>query len=298
MNVLIYILSILFIITSYITYNISNKYNELLKVKENNENNKVELNKKINSLRNNNISDEQTLEEEINKNQNIKNEKCRYFKKNDNKKDIKEEGVKDPSGNEVFWVGPNKYTYEESKAVCEKLNSRLATKEELKNAYLLGANWCNYGWLDKQNAMFPVQEKYWNMLDCRSKPGSGHPCGKIGLNGGYVSNSKLKYGATCYGIKPDKTKKQKERERKYMEKIKRRMKSDYRYLNNEELEKLKKEEYDEYLKNLDENSLKNNIGEFNNMKVQWSNNELLLDNLVEDVAQNRNNNESGMVIIQ
>ena len=40
------------------------------------------------------------------------------------------------------------------------------------------------------------------------------------------------------------------------------------------------------------NKLKDNINEFNNMKVQWNNNELLLDNLDEDIVQNRENNVS------
>jgi len=296
MNIVIYILTIFLLITLYVTYSVNNKYNILLKIQENEQNNQKQLKEKINNIRNKNIIEkEQTLEEEIKENKNVKNDNCRYYKKddkNENKKDTKEEGIKDSIGREVYWVGPNKYTYKESKAVCEKLGSRLATKKELKNAYLLGANWCNYGWLDKQNAMYPIQEDYWNTMECKKKINSGHPCGDIGLNGGYMHNSKLRYGATCFGIKPSKTKKQQERERKYIEKIKRRMKTDYKYLNNDELEKLKKEEYEQYLKTLDENKLKDNINEFNNMKVQWNNNELLLDNLDEDIVQNRENNVS------
>ena len=292
MNIVIYVLTLLLVITLFMTYNINSKYNTILKLQENDINNKERLKEKINNLRNNNENEkEQTLLEEINENKNIQKDECRYYKKDDtNKKDTKETGIKDSLGREVFWVGPNKYTYEESKAVCQKLGARLATKEELKNAYLLGANWCNYGWLDKQNAMYPIQEDYWNTMDCKKKINSGHPCGEIGINGGYMHNSKLKYGATCFGIKPNKTEKQKEREQKYIKKLKRRMKTDYKYLNNEEIEKLKKEEYDKYLDSLDENKLKNNVGEFNNMKVQWNNdNELLLDNLDEDILQNREN---------
>ena len=294
MNKVIYVLSVLLSITTYVTYSINNKYNILLKLQENDVNTKEKLKEQINNIRTKTDDNKKTtLEEEIKNNKNIQKEECRYYEK-DIKKSNKEKGVKDSLGREVFWVGPNKYTYDESKAVCEKLGARLATKKELKNAYLLGANWCNYGWLDKQNAMYPIQEEYWNTMDCKKKIGSsGHPCGEVGLNGGFMVNSKLRYGATCFGIKPNKSEEQKKREQEYLQKLKLRRKTDYKYLSNEEIEKLKKEEYDEYLKSLDENKLKSNISEFNNMKVQWNNgNELLLDDLDEDILQNRNSVEN------
>ena len=30
-------------------------------------------------------------------------------------------------------------------------------------------------------------------------------CGKVGLNGGYFDNPDLRFGVTCYGMKPDST---------------------------------------------------------------------------------------------
>ena len=57
-------------------------------------------------------------------------------------------------GNEVFHIGKNEFTYEEAHAACQTLGSRLATEEELMNAWKNGANWCNYGWTQGQKPCF------------------------------------------------------------------------------------------------------------------------------------------------
>jgi len=116
----------------------------------------------------------------------------------------------DPDGREVFIVGAGKYGFLESKAVCEKLGSRLASEEEVNRAHKLGANWCDYGWVDGQKAFFTVQEDFHKLMDCKKKPNSDNPCGKKhGVHGGKMFNPDLKYGATCFGFKPQKTEKQK-----------------------------------------------------------------------------------------
>ena len=53
---------------------------------------------------------------------------------------------------EVFNISKNIYKYDDASALCKALNSRLATFEEVKNAYENGADWCNYGWSKGQMA--------------------------------------------------------------------------------------------------------------------------------------------------
>jgi hypothetical protein len=66
---------------------------------------------------------------------------------------------------EVFHVSDNKYNYEDAKAVCAAYDGRLATYNEINQAYNDGADWCGYG------------------------------C--------YIANPNVRFGANCYGYKPD-----------------------------------------------------------------------------------------------
>lgn len=101
---------------------------------------------------------------------------------------------------EVFHLPMNQYTYEDAKAVCKAYNSRLATYQEIENAYQNGADWCSYGWSENQNAFFPTQQSHFNIL--QKIEGHEHDCGRVGINGGYVANPNIRFGVNCYGKKP------------------------------------------------------------------------------------------------
>lgn len=133
---------------------------------------------------------------------------------------------------EVFLISNQLYNWEEAKCKCESYGARLATKAELTESYNKGAHWCNYGWIDGNEAYYPVQQceldkkvenirNYYDLLkkhyqdpekytlqmvnEARNKMHKEHAfefCGKsAGLNGGKFM-SKVKFGATCYGKKP------------------------------------------------------------------------------------------------
>ena len=103
---------------------------------------------------------------------------------------------------EVFNLRDNIYTYEEAKAACEAYDSRLATLQELIESHKNGANWCSYGWSEGQMALYPTQQDFWDKLqkDRLRKD----ECGSVGINGGYFANPHYKFGANCFGVKPNK----------------------------------------------------------------------------------------------
>ena len=101
---------------------------------------------------------------------------------------------------QVFHVSNPKYGYDEAKAVCASYDSELATYNEMSDAYDSGADWCNYGWSDKQMGFFPTQYKKWNAL--QKIRGRENECGHPGVNGGYIKDSYKKMGVNCYGYKP------------------------------------------------------------------------------------------------
>ena len=100
---------------------------------------------------------------------------------------------------EVFHISDQIYTYDEAKCKCDSYDVRLATKQELVNAYNKGANWCSYGWCEDGSAYYPVQEDFYQLI--QGTPEFRGNCGKPGLNGG-VFNPNMKFGINCYGIKP------------------------------------------------------------------------------------------------
>jgi hypothetical protein len=107
---------------------------------------------------------------------------------------------------EVFHIANQDYTYEQSKCKCESYGAKLATKEQLIDAYNNGAHWCTYGWMDKQTAFYPVQQCEWDKIkgvnDRLKDKNKMNYCGVPGLNGGYFANPQLKFGINCYGVKP------------------------------------------------------------------------------------------------
>lgn len=106
---------------------------------------------------------------------------------------------------EVFHISNQDYSYEQSKCKCESYGARLATKAEVTDAYNNGANWCSYGWTEKQSAYYPVQKCEWDKIiegNQRLPPKERKYCGIPGVNGGFFSNPELKFGVNCYGVKP------------------------------------------------------------------------------------------------
>jgi len=117
------------------------------------------------------------------------------------KKDTKKGGDEKPvDKREVFNISNNLYTYEEARTVCVAMDGRLATYDEVEDAYNNGAEWCNYGWSEGQMALFPTQKKTWSKL--QKIDGKQHSCGRPGVNGGHVENKMLRFGVNCFGIKP------------------------------------------------------------------------------------------------
>jgi hypothetical protein len=104
---------------------------------------------------------------------------------------------------EVYNISNNLYTYEDAKAVCKAMGSRLATYDEIEDAYNNGAEWSSYGWSEDQHAYFPTQKETWTKL--QKVKGHEHDLGRPGVNGGYFSNPNVRFGVNCYGVKPPMT---------------------------------------------------------------------------------------------
>lgn len=105
--------------------------------------------------------------------------------------------------NEVYNVSRNIYTYNDASAVCSALNSELATMEQVQHAYEKGADWCNYGWIKGQMAVYPTQKETYEKLQ-KGPAEYRNACGQVGINGGYFDNPELRFGVNCYGVKPPK----------------------------------------------------------------------------------------------
>lgn len=116
------------------------------------------------------------------------------------KKTDKVRGKLNTGNKEVFHIRDNIFTYDQAKAICAAHGSRLATIEEMIDAYRKGANWCSYGWSDGQLALYPTQKDFWARL--QSDPYKKNECGKPGVNGGYFENKAYHFGANCFGVKP------------------------------------------------------------------------------------------------
>jgi hypothetical protein len=129
---------------------------------------------------------------------------------------------------QVFHLPENKYTYDDAKAVCKAYGARLATYDDMNQAYDKGADWCTYGWSAEQMALFPTQKSKWDNL--QKLKGHEQDCGRPGINGGYIYDAKMNYGVNCYGSKPQITKSEAElmREKPFYQKNKDELKFDSR----------------------------------------------------------------------
>ena len=109
---------------------------------------------------------------------------------------------------QVFHIPDNIYSFNDAKAVCKAYGSRLATYEEIENAYKRGAEWCGFGWSADQMALYPTQMDTWKKLQKRK--GHKHDCGRPGINGGFIAYKKAPFGVNCYGHKPKITSEERE----------------------------------------------------------------------------------------
>jgi hypothetical protein len=106
-----------------------------------------------------------------------------------------------PGRKEVFNVSQNKYTYTDAEPLCKAFGAELATYDQVKDAWQKGADWCNYGWVKGQAAVFPTQESTFNNLQAGPED-QRMACGVPGVNGGYFDNPEMRFGVNCYGTKP------------------------------------------------------------------------------------------------
>ena len=109
---------------------------------------------------------------------------------------------------QVFNIPGNYYNYENAKAICTSYGAKLATYKQIEDSYESGGEWCNYGWSEGQNALFPTQKQTYNTL--QKIKGHENDCGRAGINGGYIANPKIKFGVNCYGNKPKITEEEQE----------------------------------------------------------------------------------------
>jgi len=104
---------------------------------------------------------------------------------------------------EVYNISRNVYTYDDAAPLCKAMGAELATYEQLSIAQQNGADWCNYGWVKGQMAVFPTSEETWNKLQTGPQE-YRHSCGKPGVNGGHFDNPELRFGVNCFGPRPEK----------------------------------------------------------------------------------------------
>ena len=103
--------------------------------------------------------------------------------------------------NEVYNISQNKFTYYDAEPLCKALGAELASYEQVKEAWTKGADWCNYGWVKGQMAVYPTQKNTYDKL--QSGPADERmACGTTGINGGFFDNPDMLYGVNCYGKKP------------------------------------------------------------------------------------------------
>jgi hypothetical protein len=110
-----------------------------------------------------------------------------------------------PGGKQVFNVSANKYTYNDAEPLCKALGAELATYDQVKQAWDDGADWCNYGWVKGQAAIYPTQKSTFDELQGGGNDDERLACGTPGINGGYFDNPELRFGVNCYGDKPAQT---------------------------------------------------------------------------------------------
>jgi len=107
-------------------------------------------------------------------------------------------------GKQVFNVARNLYSYSEAEPLCKAFGAELATYDQVKDAYARGADWCNYGWVKGQLAIYPTQQATYDKLQSGPEDQRGS-CGIPGVNGGFFPNADQRFGVNCYGARPTET---------------------------------------------------------------------------------------------
>lgn len=102
---------------------------------------------------------------------------------------------------QVFNVARNVYTYADAEPLCKAFGAELATYDQVKDAYNSGADWCNYGWVKGQLAIYPTQQSTYDKLQAGPED-KRQSCGIPGVNGGYFPNADQRFGVNCYGPRP------------------------------------------------------------------------------------------------
>lgn len=105
---------------------------------------------------------------------------------------------------QVFNVSQNVYTFADAEPLCRAFGAELATYDQVKDAYNAGADWCNYGWVKGQLAVFPTQRSTFEKLQ-KGPVSEQMSCGLPGVNGGYFPNAEQRFGVNCYGPRPAET---------------------------------------------------------------------------------------------
>ena len=100
---------------------------------------------------------------------------------------------------QVFHISNQTYTYDEARCKCGSYDAKLATYPQIVEAYNKGAEWCSYGWSQGQTAYYPTQKCNWKKKSKKER----EACGKPGINGGFFSDKKLRFGVNCFGKKPE-----------------------------------------------------------------------------------------------
>lgn len=106
-----------------------------------------------------------------------------------------------PGKKQVFNIATNKYKYSDAEPLCKAFGAELATYDQVKEAWSKGADWCNYGWVKGQAAIYPTQQVTYDKLQAGPEDQRG-ACGVPGVNGGYFDNPDLRFGVNCYGSRP------------------------------------------------------------------------------------------------
>jgi len=117
------------------------------------------------------------------------------------KKDAPTAALSVSNGSQVFNIASNKYKYSDAEPLCKAFGAELATYDQVKEAWNKGADWCNYGWVKGQAAVYPTQQASYDKLQAGPE-GQRGACGVPGINGGYFDNPELRFGVNCYGAKP------------------------------------------------------------------------------------------------
>ena len=115
----------------------------------------------------------------------------------------KPEKVHSNDTNEVFHVAGEMVDYKSAEGVCKQYGAKLATYDQLVDAYKDGAEWCNYGWTENQTAYYPTQKETWKRIQNAGTEEERSMCGVPGLNGG-TFDKHMKFGVNCFGLRPDK----------------------------------------------------------------------------------------------